>query len=400
MSNTIKIKQGSSIPTSSDLENGELGYCSGNNKLYIGTSSGPTVPDNSNGKYLSLSGGTLTGDILFSNSNSTQATQPNLKWKTWGANSSTPYIGFATDQTDGTFVWSLKGTAYETGLAIGGGSENLLWKGTKIATISDIGKGTITIKQNGTNKGNFTLNQSNNVTIELTDTTTFPASAITSGYLSTANGGTGNNLSDAPAGAIIRKSGTSDDPNLWYTATANGAFYATGENKNATFGTLPIAQGGTSITSNPSMLVNLGSTSAASVFAATPRPGITGTLPVANGGTGQTSAYTSGSVTAKNSTTISSSLIRLFPYLKMGWVNMNITLGTSCGADSELQVAKLSVTPTYDTALAVNTPDSTYVYDISARVRSNAGEVVIGNSGGSAIPSGKAMRIAGFFVTG
>ena len=57
-----------------------------------------------------------------------------------------------------------------------------------------------------------------------------------------------------------------------------------------TSGTLAIARGGTGLTSNPSMLVNLGSTSAASVFAASPRPGVTGTLAVARGGTGATSA--------------------------------------------------------------------------------------------------------------
>ena len=59
-----------------------------------------------------------------------------------------------------------------------------------------------------------------------------------------------------------------------------------------TSGTLGVARGGTGITSNPSMLVNLGSTSAASVFAASPRPGITGTLPIANGGTGATAKGT------------------------------------------------------------------------------------------------------------
>lgn len=53
-------------------------------------------------------------------------------------------------------------------------------------------------------------------------------------------------------------------------------------------GTLGVARGGTGVTSNPSMLTNLASTTAASVFAASPRPGVTGTLPVANGGTGQT----------------------------------------------------------------------------------------------------------------
>ena len=55
-----------------------------------------------------------------------------------------------------------------------------------------------------------------------------------------------------------------------------------------TSGTLSVARGGTGVTANPSMLVNLGSTSAASVFAASPRPGVTGTLPVARGGTGVT----------------------------------------------------------------------------------------------------------------
>lgn len=42
--------------------------------------------------------------------------------------------------------------------------------------------------------------------------------------------------------------------------------------------------------SSPSLLVNLESTTAASIFAATPRPGVTGVLPVANGGTGSTNA--------------------------------------------------------------------------------------------------------------
>lgn len=55
-------------------------------------------------------------------------------------------------------------------------------------------------------------------------------------------------------------------------------------------GTLGTGNGGTGITSNPSMLTNLGSTSAASIFAASPRPGVTGTLGLGNGGTGSTSA--------------------------------------------------------------------------------------------------------------
>ena len=53
--------------------------------------------------------------------------------------------------------------------------------------------------------------------------------------------------------------------------------------------TVPVSAGGTGITSNPSLQVNLGSGSAASVFQSAPRPGVYGTLPVSHGGTGQTS---------------------------------------------------------------------------------------------------------------
>lgn len=76
------------------------------------------------------------------------------------------------------------------------------------------------------------------------------------------------------------------------TASAIGAASSSHNHSasNITSGTLPVGRGGTGITSNPSMLINLASTSAASVFAASPRPGVTGTLPIARGGTGGTSA--------------------------------------------------------------------------------------------------------------
>ena len=54
----------------------------------------------------------------------------------------------------------------------------------------------------------------------------------------------------------------------------------------ATYKVLPITGGGTGLTSSPSMLINLGSTSAENVFQVSPRPGVTGILSVANGGTG------------------------------------------------------------------------------------------------------------------
>ena len=55
-------------------------------------------------------------------------------------------------------------------------------------------------------------------------------------------------------------------------------------------GTLPIEKGGTGLASSPSMLINLGSTTAANVLQVSPRPGVAGILPIANGGTGATTA--------------------------------------------------------------------------------------------------------------
>lgn len=109
------------------------------------------------------------------------------------------------------------------------------------------------------------------------------ASKVT-GALGVAHGGTGKTSLDS--NAVLTGNGTSA---VKPVATGNGALYATSANGAAQFGTLPIGQGGTGVTSNPSMLTNLGSTSAAGVFAASPRPGVTGTLGAANGGTGQTS---------------------------------------------------------------------------------------------------------------
>lgn len=73
-------------------------------------------------------------------------------------------------------------------------------------------------------------------------------------------------------------------------------------------GILPVARGGTGVTSNPSMLVNLGSASAASVFATSPRPGITGTLSIEHGGTGRTTrAAASRSIFTENAPITSTS---------------------------------------------------------------------------------------------
>jgi hypothetical protein len=87
--------------------------------------------------------------------------------------------GYCTDQTDGTsfigglFDASATSFPYNQGLAIGGSSGNLLWKGVKVATTTDIpsvpsvGNGTLTIKRNGTSVGTFSANQSGNASVNI-----------------------------------------------------------------------------------------------------------------------------------------------------------------------------------------------------------------------------------------
>ena len=97
-----------------------------------------TVPTKaSDVNALSLDGGTIKKSKTIKMDASANSDGANLKWGT--VNSRNPYIGYASDQVDGTFVvGSLLGTNYASGLAIGGGSGNLLWKGAKVATTSDI----------------------------------------------------------------------------------------------------------------------------------------------------------------------------------------------------------------------------------------------------------------------
>ena len=101
------------------------------------------------------------------------------------------------------------------------------------------------------------------------------ASDITSGTLPVARGGTG--LDASPS--MLTNLGSSTADNVLKASPRPGVT-----------GTLPVANGGTGVTANPSMLTNLGSTTADNVLKASPRPGVTGTLPIANGGTGATTA--------------------------------------------------------------------------------------------------------------
>ena len=137
---------------------------------------------------------------------------------------------------------------------------------------------------------------------------THKASDITSGALGLAQGGTGSvsGLVNAPRNAIVRKAGDADDY-LFYTATKNGALYASKEDGTPVFGTLPLAQGGTGSSvdlanaPNGAIIRKLKdathnelwyTATAPGAFYATEtnEPAKFGTLPVSQGGTGATSA--------------------------------------------------------------------------------------------------------------
>lgn len=119
--------------------------------------------------------------------------------------------GYCTDQVDGTsfiggvFPSDATEYPYTKGLAIGGTSGNLLWKGNKVATINDIptslkNPNSLTIQRNGSTIGSYdgssakTINiQASSVTLNGTATNSAsfyaPTTAGTSGYPLISSGG-------------------------------------------------------------------------------------------------------------------------------------------------------------------------------------------------------------------
>ena len=134
-----------------------------------------------------------------------------------------------------------------------------------------------------------------------------------------------------------------------------------------TSGTLAVGRGGTGVTANPSMITNLGSTSAASVFAASPRPGVTGTLPVGNGGTGKTSwtanrlVYPSASTTMAQLPfpTVAGSVLRQGTSGEPYWTSLT-DLATAMGA-LKIQTGTYTGTGTYASLGSDATAESTSI---------------------------------------
>lgn len=171
------------------------------------------APASHSHSYLPLSGGTMSGRILRGAGGSWISARNNAIAFGTTANSDSynPVVGQKTTNgawtignlaSDERLVFSYdtdtnfnagKNSSNTTYLPVGGNSQEIITSATigsqsvshantagSVAwsnvtgrpTIPSVGNGTVTITQNGTNKGSFTLNQSGNATIALTDTNT------------------------------------------------------------------------------------------------------------------------------------------------------------------------------------------------------------------------------------
>lgn len=158
--------------------------------------------------------------------------------------------------------------------------------------------------------------------------------------------------------AAVAASGSYND--LSNTPTIPTSFDASA----ITSGTLGTARGGTGVTSNPSMLVNLGSTTAASVFATSPRPGVTGTLPLTNGGTGATTAAAARTALGLSTVASSGSYSDLsnkptIPTVPSTYAASAITAGTLGGKVQANATATADVTAAQVRDIAASTTDLT-----------------------------------------
>lgn len=159
-----------------------------------------------------------------------------------------------------------------------------------------------------------------------------------------------------------------------------------------TTGTLGIAYGGTGMTTNPSMITNLGTTAAANVFQASPRPGVTGTLPAANGGTGQTSLQATRNAMGLGNTT------GALPVANggTGQTNLNnVTVGYAGSASN----AGSAVSANYASSAAVATTSAKYATTAgsanSAGTATSAASAGYANSAAVATTSAKYATSAG-----
>lgn len=172
---------------------------------------------------------------------------------------------------------------------------------------------------------------------------------------------------------------------------------ATGANKytlpTATSSTLGGVKTGSNIT-NSSGVISISSSNVTSALGFTPFDS-SKVITVAQGGTGQTKAWTNGTVSSLNSTTVTSSQFAIFPYLNKAFIRLNVVTPSAIAADGAMFIALPSTIPTAHTALACYNEIG---YDIHCGVSSVADKgVYIMNCGTSSMPKGTRLYIAGWY---
>ena len=152
-------------------------------------------------------------------------------------------------------------------------------EGKNIVQLCDGSKDVVCISKGGTGADNAADARTNLGLGNVSTENTVPVS----------KGGTGKNTHTS--NSVLTGNGTNAVKNV---ASANGAFYATGANGAPKFGTLPVAQGGTGVTTEAAIglkaypvgavYISYNSTSPAELFGGTWTP-ITGVFPYFNAGT-------------------------------------------------------------------------------------------------------------------
>lgn len=204
----LNDKFGSYVPTSRTINGKAL-----NANITLSAANVGAAPASHSHSYLPLAGGTVTGRITRGSGGSWISARNNVVafGTAVGSSSYNPVVGQKTVKgswtmgnlgSDERLVFSYDtdtnfnagaNSSHVTYLPVGGGSQEIITSATigsqsvKYATsagsvawsnvsgrpsIPSVGNGTITITQNGANKGSFTLNQSGNATIALTDNNT------------------------------------------------------------------------------------------------------------------------------------------------------------------------------------------------------------------------------------